>query len=419
MSLESPSQSNGGKDSIPPFEEECRRTLQGVRLALIESFAEAEVDASRPRHAARQLELDKSLVWRISKIVAQPDVFREVGNMPHRAGMGILRRAFQEAGVSAETVQRLGAAHELFEELVVRHAGDRATFEVVARGLGSTASQGSSLEQDRKLAFRANSALWSAQAGVQVTVAILAPNADDPSMVDVVHLFGLVDLRRLRTDVRWTLSRRRIFDDDSSAERRAEGEALDPSADNGAFSLIREFSSEPFPELIIEDLGNELQCSLPEGPVGRTGELTAMFGFRYRALGSQVASETDRYSQMISKLLTPAEQLHFDMLVHEDLALPMPPKVAIHGTLDGRGYHMGCGREGFALPFSETVVELGSGLAGAATPRMPWYGALLEWAYQRADWDPARFRGYRFEMAYPPVPADAILYSELLPPADD
>lgn len=419
MSLDTPSHDNGSRDSLAPFEEECRQALHGIRGALIESFAEAGVDASRPRHAARTLKLDKSLVWRVSKIVGQPDVFQEVGNLPHRAGVGILGRAFRDAGVSAETVQRLHAAHDAFEEIVERHAGDRATFELVVRGLGGRASQGASLEQDRKLAFRGNSGQWSAQARVQLCTAIMAPNADDPSMVDVVHLSGLVDLRRLRTDVRWTLSRRKTFDDASRDVRGTQGEPLDPRSSSDVFSLVRDFSSDPFPELIIEDLGNEVQCSLPEGRVGRTGELTAIFGYYYRALGSQHASETDRYSQMVTKLLTPAEHLHFDMLVHQDLGWAMNPRAALHGSLDGRGYHMGCGHEGFPLPFRETVVELGSGLAGTATPRMPWYGSLLEWAFQRAGWDPARFRAFRFELAYPPVPADVILYSELLPPVDD
>jgi hypothetical protein len=152
--------------------------------------------------------------------------------------------------------------------------------------------------------------------------------------------------------------------------------------------------------------------------VGRTGELTAVFGHVFRALGSKYASGTDTYSQMIARLLTPAEHLHFDMLVHDDLDWAQRPRAGVFGSLDGRGYHMGCGRDGFALPFAESVVPLGHGLTGTATPRMPWYSGLLESAFGKVGWDPARFQAFRFEMAYPPVPADAILYSELLPAAD-
>jgi hypothetical protein len=416
MNRESSASKNGRIAPALSLADECRQTLQDIRLGLIEALAEARVDPAHPREAARQLGLDKSLMWRMSKIVSQPDVFQAVGNMPHRAGMGILCKAFRGAGVARETLERLEEAHTNLEALVSHHAGDRATFELVVRGLEGVDARGPALERDRKLAFRGNSALWSAQARAQLSTTVMAPNADDPSMVDVIHIFGLVDLRRFRSDVRWTLSRRQLFDDASQNVRAPSGEPLDPTSATQEFALIREFSSEDMPELIVEHVENELRASLPGGQVGRAGEMTALFGQINRALGSAHASETDRYAQTLTKTLTPAEHLHVDILVHEDLPWAMNPRAAIYGNLDGGEFHMGCGREGFPLPFGETVVELGQGLAGTATHVLPWYRSLLEWAFQRAGLDPADFRGFRFEMAYPPVPAQVILYSELLPP---
>jgi hypothetical protein len=63
------------------------------------------------------------------------------------------------------------------------------------------------------------------------------------------------------------------------------------------------------------------------------------------------------------------------------------------------------------------IVDLGSGLSGCATPRMPAYGSVLEWAFGRLDADPAAFRAFRFELSYPPIPARAVFSSEL-PPAE-
>lgn len=415
MSLDSVRIQNGSSAPSSSLEDECRATLQDIRLGLIEALDEAGVDPSRPREAARQLGLDKSLMWRVSKIVSQPDVFQVVGNMPHKAGMGILGKALASAGVASERILRLENAQAAFETLVGHHAGDRATFELVVRGLQGANARGPSLEQDRKLAFRGSSALWSAQARVQLSSTFLAPNTDDPSMVDVVHMFGLVDLRRFRTDVPWTLSRRQAFDDAAKNMRIPPLTPISPDSPETDFGLIREFSSEDLPEFVVEDLGTELLCSLPVGRMGRTGEVTALFGQVHTALGSIYATESDQYSQMVCKTLTPAEHLHFDMLVHEDLPSAMNPKVAVNGGLDGREFHMGCGRDGFPLPFSESVVELGQGLAGTATPVMPWYSSLLEWTCQKQGLDPSKFRGFRFEMAYPPVPAHVILYSDLLP----
>ena len=50
-------------------------------------------------------------------------------------------------------------------------------------------------------------------------------------------------------------------------------------------------------------------------------------------------------------------------------------------------------------------------------------GRRLEWRRTPLDWpvllalgaDPAAFRAFRFELAYPPIPARAVLSSELLP----
>jgi hypothetical protein len=336
-----------------------------------------------------------------------------VGNIPHRPGCAILCKALAKAGVRPETVQRLDAAFVAFDELVERHAGDRESFELVVGGLSRQQDQGQSLEQSRKLAFRGNSAVWSARARLQISTAVMAPSAEDPDMVDVIHISGLVDLRRLRPDVRWVLVRRQVFDDADENVRGEAGEPLEKIPGANGFTLIRRFSSDPFPDVIEEEQGDELHFVLPAGRVGRTGELTAIFGAYHRAIGSQRASDSDKYGQMIMKLFTPAEHLHFDMLVHEDLGWAMKPQVGLFGSLDGRSFHMGSGRQGVSLPFTESVVDLGLGIAGTATPRMPWYGEMLSWAFEQVGWDASAFRAFRFEMAYPPIPSFAIMYSEL------
>jgi hypothetical protein len=132
-----------------------------------------------------------------------------------------------------------------------------------------------------------------------------------------------------------------------------------------------------------------------------------------RALGSQYADADNRYSQIGANLITPVEHLQFDLLVHKDLDWAMTPKIAIYSSLDGRLTHVGMGREGVRLPVPEPVVALGGGLTALATARMPRYSKLIESVFDRVGWNPGDFYGFRFEMAYPPIPAHAILYSEL------
>ena len=61
------------------------------------------------------------------------------------------------------------------------------------------------------------------------------------------------------------------------------------------------------------------------------------------------------------------------------------------------------------MPVPGDLADLGSGLSGCASARMPAYRPLLEWAIGRLGADPASFRAFRFELAYPPIPARAVL----------
>ena len=396
--------------SKPDFETECRSALIELRQVLIEAFGQAGADASRPRQAARQLNLDKNIVWRVSRIVGQSDVFAAVGDVPRRSGRNILEAALRQAGVAAPTLVRLRTALDDFDRLVERHAGDRATFELVAGSFGQTRRQ-QSQEQARRLAFRGNSAVWSVQVETQIALTLIAPNAADPSMVDVAQITGLVNLRRLRQDVRWLLGRGQVWQGDDV--RATVGEPIDGTP--GDVPLLRAFCSDPMPDLVVEEVGDERRYMLAEGPVGRTGEATCVFGSVVRALGSQFADAPGALSQFGANLLTPAEHLQFDLFVHPDLDWALDPQAAVFGTLDGRPVHVESGRQHQRLPIHDPVFALGHGTAGTSTPRMPWYPDLAAWCFEHLGWDGDAFHGFRYELAHPPMPAHALLYAPLRP----
>jgi len=396
----------------PPPEESIREALQSLRGHLAEALGAAGVDPTRPRLAARSLGLDKTLMWRLSRILAETDLLRFVRHVPQRAAFAGLRRALARAGVPPATLERLAASQAGFEGLVRQHAGDRATFELLVGGFTRAEHRVQQLEQARRLAFRGNSGVWGVQARLQLSVGALLPNAADPKRVDVVRVFGFVDLQRLRSDVRWTLAHRRAFDGAGTSLRADSCEPLD--ADSG-HALIRAFSTQPFPPLLVEERDGEQHHVLEVGPVGRTGQLTALFGYRVRALGSSFASATGRSCDVVTTLLTPVEHLQIDLLVHEDLEWALEPQVAILGGLDGGPGLAAPGHEAADAPVPGDIVDLGAGLSGCASAHMPGYRSLLEWMFGRLGEDPAEFRAFRIELDYPPIPARAVLSSELLP----
>ena len=393
---------------------QCREALTGLRAALLAALDRAGIDSAHPREAARRLGVDKNLMWRVSKVVGQPDVFEAVRSVPRRTAFGRLCEALTRAGVPGPLVDDAAAAHAAFDRLVDDHAGDRESFELIVGGLGADSQAGASLEQARKLAFRGNVGVFGVQAHTQVFTTLLAPSADQPGCVDAAQVFGLCGLRRLRADASWTLALRREVDEGGCRTRAGGGVPLDPDAPADGSGLLEAFSSRPFPELGVEQAADGTQrYVLESGELGRTGELTALFGMLRRGLGTHQAG-SDRFAQFIAHLLTPVEHLHIDLAVHEDLTWALEPRAALFGRVDGRTWHFGCGREGLQLPCSEPVTDLGRGLGGAPSPRLSAYPELLAWAFGAAGWDAERFRLFRFELSYPPMPAQAILFSELL-----
>ena len=242
---------------------QCREALTGLRAALLAALDRAGIDSAHPREAARRLGVDKNLMWRVSKVVGQPDVFEAVRSVPRRTAFGRLCEALTRAGVPGPLVDDAAAAHAAFDRLVDDHAGDRESFELIVGGLGSDSQAGASLEQARKLAFRGNVGVFGVQAHTQVFTALLAPSADQPGCVDAA----------------------------------GGGVPLDPDAPADGSGLLEAFSSRPFPELGVEQAADGTQrYVLESGELGRTGELTALFGMLRRGLGTHQAG-SDRFAQ--------------------------------------------------------------------------------------------------------------------------
>ncbi len=405
-------------DLQPPlgqdFANECAEVLLRLRGALIESMALVGADASRPREAARKLGLDKTLIWKVSKIIGQTDAFPAVNHVPGRAGCELLCKALRSHGADEPIVARIERALHDFEQLVDRHAGDRATLQLVAGGYGPLDHRRDALEQARKLAFRGNAGVWSVRARTQMTATIMAPNADDPKLVDLAQVYGLMNLSRLRPDVSWIVGRSQSFEDDENVAHPSLGEPFDSATPPRGYPVIREFSSNPLPDIEMRNLGDEVQFQLRPGRVGRTGEITTVQGSIYRAVGSQYADGRNRYAQLGLSVTTPVEHLHFDLFVHKSMTWAMQPEVALYGRLDGRIVHVGMGDDGARLPLTESVVDLGRGLSATPTPSMPRHSELLRWMFTRTGWNADDFHAFRFEMAHPPMPTYVVLYSELM-----
>ncbi|MBL0922653.1 MAG: hypothetical protein IBJ10_11080 [Phycisphaerales bacterium] len=388
------------------FEEHCQKSVQGLRGALLELYRVVGADPTRPQDVSRQYRLNKNLTWKVARIMSAEDSFEAAPLIPGPGGLEILLEAMSKAGAPAGALDRVRSAASEFDRMIEIHTGDRNTLELALDSGGSARP----MEMSRKLAFRGNSGIWGIQAGVRVTAHFLAPNADDPSMLDLAMFAGLTRIRRLRPVERWPVFQVREYNDDGSAVRRERRRAVEPSASDapGHPWLMRSMCSGAMPPMHTTQRGDTTLYELGEGPVGLTGECSCFFGFTDTAEVPRHRDAANRYGEFVSSVSVPVEALQFDLFVHESMREAMSPSVSMYGTVGGSIDGVGSMR----LPMRETLQDLGLG-AMVDTPAVPRYGEGVSAVIARMGRKPGEFRCLRLLVEHPPMSSRVGLRYEL------
>ncbi len=412
MSLKTAKSPIASPASVPEFEAHVRDVIQRVRGAFAEIVAAVGADASRPQAVSRQLKLDKSLTWKLCRLIGAENPIAAIPLIPGRAGLNILIDAFAKAEAPAELIALVRGATDEFDRMVELHSGNRETLEMMLGNL-TNAGQQERDEAHRKLAFRGNSATWGAQARVQLCTNVISPGSD-PDMVDLAWMSGLIDFRRLRRDATWAMAAARKTTDDGSPLPVGEIRAIDAAFDgDDKAPLLGDFCSKPLPEIRI-NLGRDgvTRYELVEGPVGNTASATCIIGLYGRNFVRRHRAPDDTIGEHYARLYTPAEVLIHDLFVHRDLSYAMSPEILIYSQLPGTPNYPTAGRDRGLLSVSDPVIELG-GPRDVVTTELPAYGRMMRSVFERLSWKPEEFRGFRFRLRYPPIPTLAVWRYEL------
>ena len=394
------------------FEDDLRATVAAVREAVIDLMNLAGANPNRSSDVARQLGLRPGLTWKICKVAQETDVVAAVPHMPGPAGLELIFDAFERSGVPQTAVGTARAAGRAFNRMVETHTGDRQTLMTMLGQMSPDQTNGQ-LEADRKLSFIGNSSTWGVQARLILSTQIVAPNPDEPSMVDVAGIFGHYDVRRLRRSAGWVLLKSLSYNDDGSLREDART-PLDPGVEPGdGLPLIREFC-EGLPD--IREVGRHTgpRFELTEGPVGQTGAFTCVFGSFDRKFASAYRDERNLFGEHPILVYMPAETLIADLFVHRDLAFE-PPEAQLYSCLFSGMDGAWPRPEQDRMALSEPILDLGRP-PNVATPDVPRYPKLLELACERLGSAPRDFHGYRLVMSYPPIPTALVLRYELADP---
>jgi hypothetical protein len=392
------------------LEEDCREVVQALRGQLIELYAATNLDPGQPQEVARRLGLNKNLTWKVSKIINAADGLSAIPHVPGASGMEILLTGLESAGAPRRNLDAVHQALERFDQVVERHAGDRAQLDLMLDSMGLGAN-GAPLLASRQLAFQGNSGLWGVQARTRITTAFLVPNATDASLLDSALVGGFVGFRRLRPAAHWPLFRFMSYKHAGGAGWADSVEFPSAHEPHDPPRLLRRFCSASMPEIVTRVNGPATEYLLPAGPVGNLGAFDCFFGEIVRG-APRYRTESDPYWEFTSTITLPIETLVFDLIVHESVELS-PPEVRVYGRPMGGPYDPARIDETSALPLAETCVELAGRPPAVATPLVPRYSDLVHAVMKDLGHGPSAFRGLRLLLRWPPMTSTVVLRSPL------
>ncbi|OAB56651.1 hypothetical protein AY599_24875 [Leptolyngbya valderiana BDU 20041] len=371
-----------------------------MRGALLGLYSQVGADPDRPQDVSRRLGLNKNLTWKISRVLQAEDAFEALPLLPGMAGLDLVLEATEKAGADAAALQRTRLAIAEIEAMVATHGGDRATMDLMLDSMAETG-----LEKSRKLAFRGNAGIWGVMAKARVSAQVLAPNADDPNMLDVMLIAGLQKVRRFRPIPRWPVFRLGRYEFEGQVQRFAVEEA--PEAPWG---FLPSFSRGPMPEIHVREDGDEVTYEVGDGPVGKTGEFGCYFGFGYRADVPRYRTKPDETAWLAAAVSMPVETLLFDLFVHKDMPEALQAETSIYG---GAWQNTPQFPPSAKLPINDRPVHLGRG-ADVSTPLADQYAEVMRLSFERAGWSAEDFHCLRLVVEHPPMPSRAVIRYPLL-----
>jgi hypothetical protein len=405
-----------------PLRRDANRVTAAVRDAwrqLIRAIPGGK-GMTRPAHLARRLGVSEKLGWQVWRAARAGSPAELLAHLPGAAGVAIALDAAARAGAPRAAVTRARISMADVDRLVRGHAGDRASLAMMLApaGAGHAAAfphergrrRPGSDEEHRRLAFLGTSYLWGVQARAYLSLSILHPGrADD--RVDIASIRGVIDLRRLRDDLPWIITRTGCRT--GSGPGHPDGRHREPltarSTDAERAPVIEEFCSSPMPQVrAIPVPGKEL-LDVEVGPtaVGDAGSVNCMVGELLHNLPRYRTTSTAR-GQIAPILFTPCQRWIQDVLVHRGAEIAEPVTVSFYGDPRGEGVDHAIERN--RLPIHATVDRLGRGPDVLDTPAIPRYRDLVLRAHELAGWAPSDdFVAYRVELTYPPTPSMMVL----------
>jgi hypothetical protein len=237
-----------------------------------------------------------------------------------------------------------------------------------------------------------------------VTTSLFLVPSGDGRRIDGIEVHRRIGLRRLRPSTSLALLSFSVPPEEIPAGEAIWFDTVDgrPIDDPASAFLMREFSSQPLPELQLVQDNNVLTLVLPGNAANRTpSQITSTFRIRN---AWSLEPEGTMQSLRGYVLHVPCAQLVRDVFVAESLFPEASARVSF--VLPGPRVATRPPREDGARHFTEvdltsTIEQLPPGAQAFQVPGIGDQGAAIRHALDRAGHSQTRFRGWRCSITYP------------------
>ena len=204
--------------------------------------------------------------------------------LPRPGHLNTFFRAAAKYGVPVALIDAASRAAADVEDVISKHAGDRATFDSMVSSLVDGGARTRLTFATGRLAFRGQRHICGVYAKTQLCCRVIQPSGDG-SLVDVVKVEGYLKLRQIRHGAPLVVSHDLTVDDDGTV-LQTEREPLDPDGvgEHGV-ALLRQFCSRPLPTFETAAVeGGFVRGQLRSNGLGDVAAITCLVGNVTRAV---------------------------------------------------------------------------------------------------------------------------------------
>lgn len=398
---------NGFSD---PFYSDYLESVRALRADLIAAFELLNIESKKPRETARQLGLDKSLAWKITRIIHEEDASKVAGAIPGTSGMRQVTHSLMERELPKRMADSITQAYEGYLEMTRVHSSNKNSYELMLDGM--KVHDEDVRRKSRQYAFRGNCGIWGIQSDVRVSAHVLTINRDDPSLLNYAGFGGLTGFQRLRPGQPWPIFQFLGYED-SGEPLRSDMVPIgdDPSPD---FPLIiNEFCKGSLPELQLWSNGSTVNYEFGDGLIGKTGKCDVFLGYIDMQPKPRYKDRKNQYGELMCLIDTPIETLMFDLIVERELAERIHPESLIYGRANGPNQRNDVRSLKKLVPFKESLKLLEPGANMLMTPLIPSYNKLGERVIGKLGRDMSEFVCWRLMLDYPIMPSTVSIRFEL------